>query len=224
MPITEASQGTHASIPKLDTNAPLRSCGPLTLVTALRQFGIELTVDSIWDAVTRTDPFGTRAARTYLLAAMARRSGLDAAVLQCQPPRAWNAIQHCHDAGHSVILNHQAYRAPHEGHYTLLETIDDQQISIDDPFLGSNRRLDRKRFLDLWQPNAETPGHVLIAISRPSYSITTSPQQPFGQCPRCATPLAGAPNGLFEPPNWNPKGLWQRFYCLGCDAAFSASG
>ncbi|QDV69966.1 hypothetical protein Poly24_36850 [Rosistilla carotiformis] len=202
-------------------NAQPRSCGPISLVAALRRFGIDRSVDAIWHAVTRDDPFGTRAARSYLIAALARTCQLDAAVLQCQPERAWQAIQTCLDAGITVVLNHRAYRAADEGHFTLLATIDDATITLDDPFLGKNQRFDRQRFLQLWKPNRETSGHVLIAIDKPALSETQSTAESLPTCPRCAAPITLAPNRLFDPSDWNSSGLWQRFFCLGCDASFS---
>ncbi|WP_197452758.1 cysteine peptidase family C39 domain-containing protein [Rosistilla oblonga] len=202
-------------------NALPRSCGPISLVAALRRFGIEQSVDAIWPAVTRKDPFGTRAARSYLLAALARTCQLDAAVLQCQPERAWQAIRTCHDADITVVLNHRAYRAPDEGHFTLLAAIDDATITVDDPFLGKNKQIDRQRFLKLWQPNRETAGHVLIAIDNPTTGQAEEASEDTTTCPRCAAPITLAPNRLFEPTEWNPNGLWQRFFCLGCDASFS---
>ncbi|QDV13782.1 hypothetical protein CA51_36730 [Rosistilla oblonga] len=203
-------------------NALPRTCGPISLVAALRRFGIEQSVDAIWPAVTRKDPFGTRAARSYLLAALARTCQLDAAVLQCQPERAWQAIRTCHDADLTVVLNHRAYRAPDEGHFTLLAAIDDATITVDDPFLGKNKQIDRQSFLKLWQPNRETSGHILIAIDTPKTDRTEATPQSITTCPRCAAPITLAPNRLFEPTDWNPNGLWRRFFCLGCDASFSS--
>lgn len=206
-----------------------RHCGPICLVDVLRRFGVERNVEQVSAVVVRNDPFGSRAARSHLLAAYARTCGLHAVTLQARVENAWQALQKLQTLDLTVILNHQATNARREGHFTILRSVDETSITIDDPFTGPGHRIDRENFLQLWQPNAESVGHVAIAICdlRGDQKFRTSrvDERRTGQaslgCPRCQASTALQPAALFNPGDWAVDGLWNCFYCSGCDGAFT---
>ncbi|MEZ6092170.1 MAG: cysteine peptidase family C39 domain-containing protein [Pirellulaceae bacterium] len=226
----------------------IRHCGPVCLVNALKRFDIDRGIAQVTAAVVRSDPFGTRAAKSHLLSAYARACGLNAVTLQSNEAHAWRALQRLDELGFTVILNHQAANARREGHFTIMASVDDSSIVIDDPFDGPGHRHDREEFLDLWRPNMESVGYVAVAIEEARFE-----PEPFSgrvaenevirfnkckssipdreqynkpatvRCPRCNAVTSLQPAALFDIRDWGDGGLWNCFYCSGCDGAFHPS-
>lgn len=201
------------------TSTPFpRACGAIALVDVLTRLGVKTDIRSVWPHVAMPDPFGTWSAKSYRLARQARDLGFRAGVLQCHRERAWDALVRCARLGVAVIINHQAMAARHEGHFSTLVSISEEVIVLDDPILRSQIQIPRKHFLNHWSPNDEITGHVLIAIGGRS-KINSTGSAP--QCPRCKTALSLQPSELFTAQDWNHDGLWDRFFCVECDASFS---
>jgi len=194
---------------------PRRRCGAAALVEVLRTRGLNEPLAKVWPRVSSPDPFGTVAARSYLLAAHARRLGFEAAVIQCREPRAWEALRRCDSEQLSVILNHRADDRSGEGHYTRLLSADTGTLTLHDPITRDRTTLPRETFLGRWRGNLETPGHVLIAIGE---RLSKTEFEAGPRCPRCLRPLECSPRWLFRTLDWEPGGLWRRLFCLGCDA------
>lgn len=195
-----------------------RACGAIALVDVLKRLGVETDLGSVWPHVAMPDPFGTRSAKSYRLARHARDRGLRAGVLQCQRERAWDALLKCASLGVTVIINHQATAARHEGHFSTLVSISDESVVLDDPISRLQNQMPRNVFLNHWSPNDEITGHVLVAIREPSKIHS---QEPVFRCPKCETALSLQPSELFTAQDWNHNGLWERFFCVECDASFS---
>lgn len=201
---------------------PRRACGGLTLIKVLSRCGIERSIFEVWPHISLLGIRGQRCARTYLIGKYAADSGLSAAVIQCHAARAWDGLMTCANTGLHVIINHRATNnrltdATREGHYTILHTISTEAIELDDPTAGHIQRLSKSEFLDLWQPNYETAGFVMIAITA---ETRVGEKAAIASCPRCEAPIRFRPGALFYPLNWRQGGCFQRFFCLGCDAAF----
>lgn len=213
-----------------------RRCGAEALARVLTRHQIPADRERLWAASAADDPFGGLATRSFRLAALAIRYGLEAAVLQCHAPRAHDAIRDCHRHGVSVIVNHQTPWARDEGHYSCLVGIDHDTITLHDPTLDVQVTHPIAEFLSLWQPNREATGFVLIAIGDPKRAADGSDPGPrfrrsaadFAdpvadkvRCPRCGGTIRLCPASLFRPEGWSPEGWWRRFFCTTCDAGFA---
>ncbi|HBJ33383.1 MAG TPA: hypothetical protein DDZ51_01200 [Planctomycetaceae bacterium] len=217
---SESRSGVSGSV----QDRPPRACGGLTLINILSSFGIERTVLDVWPHISRHGLRGELCARSYLIGKYAADAGLASAVIQCHAARAWDAVRFCASNGLRLMINHRATNdaclsTSQEGHYTILRSILNDRIELEDPLLGRVIRLCKRDFLDLWQPNLETVGFILIAIGTEHPSDDGNVKGEL-RCPRCTMPIRFQPSILFEPCHWNQGGMFQRFFCLGCDAAF----
>ncbi len=210
-------------------NIETRPCGAVVLAAVLQQHGRRASAEELWSEAAMADPFGTHGTRSYRLAGLARHFGLEAAVVQCRSERAWDALTHCCQHPVSVILNHQTPWARREGHYSRLLGVDPTSIEVDDPIRQRRMQIERDEFLQLWKPNTEAGGFVLIGVAERAaaperLSETGLPSDPLdaaAACPRCRAELSFTPEPLFRPDDWSRGGLWRRFFCHGCDAAFA---
>lgn len=200
---------------------PERACGAVALRHVMRKFGIERSIEAIWTQVAKPDPFGTHAARSYRLAAYAIACGLNAVTVQCRSERWRDALQTVGQNNLSAIVNHRAAHAPGEGHFSVLSSINKAAVVWDDPFKGPGQRVSLQRTQSLWQPNRETVGYILVAIGPRDSRQDVDDRCETPNCPGCGTPLPLTPNPLFVERDWHANGLWQRFFCHGCDAGFS---
>lgn len=195
-----------------------RGCGAIALAEVLHRFGVSVNLASIWDYVALDDPFGTKCAKSYRMASFAIRHGIQAIVLKCNAQRAWDALSHCHTLGLSVICNHQSRSARNEGHYSTLLSISKTSLLASDPILRKRVEWSRDDFLDHWGANTETTGNVLVAFG----NLEPGDVMPEStHCPSCSSMLHFQPSSIFDPNDWGDDGLWQSFYCHGCDACFS---
>src|SRR5437762_197108 len=80
------------------------TCGAAALCMVYRAFGIECTQTEIWERVAKAR-YGSKRARTYLLAADAIERGLSALVIKASEP--WRILQRCHEHGVLPIINHR---------------------------------------------------------------------------------------------------------------------
>lgn len=201
---------------------PPRACGGLTLIKVLSRFGVDRSIHEVWPHISRPGLRGQRCARSFLIGKYAADSGLSAAVIQCHRATGWAGLMTCASNGLKVIINHRATNdgtsdAVREGHFTILNAISHESIEIDDPTAGNFRRLSKQSFMDLWQPNHETAGFVMIAMSA---EACVDGSQNIASCPRCGVDIRFQPRVLFDPLHWHQGGCFKRFFCLGCDAAF----
>ncbi len=199
-----------------------RRCGADALAAILARHEVPVDRERLWIESAVDDPFGGVATRSFRLAALAVRYGLEAAVLQCHATRGLEAIRDCHRHGVSLIINHQTPWARHEGHYSRLADIDHDTVTLHDPTLDVHLTHPISTFLSLWQRNREAAGFVLIAIDSPQPAID-SPQPAIdaARCPRCRGEIRFRPAILFRPAAWSREGWWRRFFCVTCDASFA---
>lgn len=195
-----------------------RACGAVALVEVLKHWGVDTDLRATWNCISWDDPFGTRCARSYLMARCAISHELDAITLKCRKERAWEALIRCSRLGLSVIINHQSRASRVEGHYSILKSISDSAIITRDPTLNCQEEWLRDEFLTHWDANAEITGNVLVAMGK---DTEHSEKSLSSACPICRTSLRLRPTDLFTPADWDVEGLWQNFYCHGCDASFS---
>ncbi len=200
---------------------PDRVCGAIALSKVLQSFGIARSVEALWTQVARPDPFGTHAARSYRLAAYAISCGLEAVTVQCHSERWQEALHWVCRHKLAVILNHQAAHAPSEGHYSVLSGMNEATVMLEDPFKGPGQSVALDRMQSLWHPNRETVGFVLVAIGPSVQQPNAVDHAETPDCPACGTRLPLAPSPMFNERDWQAGGLWQRFFCHGCDAGFA---
>lgn len=197
-----------------------RACGALALMDVMKRWNIETSLPKVWEHVSQADPFGGRCARSYRLAAYAKRFGLHAVALKCRESHAWDALIQCARLGLSVIVNHQAQAARHEGHFSTLLNISKRSLVAFDPILRATVAWSRETFLAHWHENSEITGHVLIAIQKSDEQSSSKAMSSRDRCPSCGETIDFEPVALFDPVDWQPGGLWRNFFCPGCDASF----
>jgi ABC-type bacteriocin/lantibiotic exporter with double-glycine peptidase domain len=221
--IGETYREIPAALQRQPTDAKRRMCGAAALAMALTKLGRPVPLETVWEGVAGADPYGTQAARSFQLAAFARRFGFAAAVLQAEPRRAWQALQRSASLGLAVILNHRIALHRDEGHFTTLVSQHSDHLIVDDPGWGPDRRIERRELEALWQPlpGGEISGQVLIAIGPDQQASPHRRRAIDGICHRCDRPFACTPAALFTPADWLTYPLWRRFFCLHCDASFS---
>jgi hypothetical protein len=189
-----------------------------------RSFGLECTQQDIWDKVSRHDLHGSRRALTYLLAADALERGLAALVLQAREP--WPLLQRCAEHGVRVILNHRIKADSPAGHYAVLVSITDAEVTLHDPQQGPNQTVAREELLKLWEPGwgrCEIVGRVLVAISKaaaaaPACAVCAATLPAHAACPRCRKDMPLEPGiALGCAGEKCAARLWKHLYCPFCD-------
>ncbi len=199
-----------------------RMCGAAALAMAMGMQGHRVPLQTVWDAVAGDDPYGSLAARSFRLAAFARQRGLEAAVLQAEPSRSWQALRRCAELGLAVVLNHRIAGDREEGHFTTMVQRARDHLVVHDPGWGPHRRIARRELETLWRPRVggEISGHVLIVVGGGRPGGRSARQAADGVCYRCGRVFCCTPAAIFRPADWLTEPLWRRFFCLHCDASF----
>jgi len=153
-----------------------RRCGAAALCMVLRDFGINVTQEQIWEEIkTPVAPSKPNEFRieTFRLATFARKYGLDAIVGRLRKPLAFLENLRC-EQGYRLILNHRVRQDSPQGHFTVFVKTGktgtgEQTILLHDPQQGPNRRISATELADLWQPtgqNCEITGNVAVLLCR----------------------------------------------------------
>ena len=205
-----------------------RMCGAAALCMVFRSLGIHASQHDLWEQIARRDRKGTRAARTYLLAANALQHDLSALVVRASDP--WRTLRRCAAAGIRVILNHRLKADSPLGHFTVLLGVEGETVILHDPQFGPERRFDRADLLKLWLPlpgGSEIAGNTLAAFSRPGPDPATcagcgTEVPPFIPCPGCRAPIPLRPHAVLGCLGEGcPERLWQRLFCPSCDRSLT---
>jgi len=145
-----------------------RRCGAAALCMVLRDFGINISQERIWDVIKTPVPskLGEFRIETYRLATFAREHGVNATTGRFREPLAF-LERLCCERGYRLILNHRLQADSPLGHFTVFvkteKIADEQAIFLHDPQKGPNRKISWSELAELWKPtgqNCEISGHV----------------------------------------------------------------
>jgi len=172
-----------------------RDCGAACLSMVYASLGQPVQQTELWPAVGKENRFGSLASTTHLMAKDALERGFAALAFQARHPL--QTLQQCRDLGVRAILNHRLTADRGTGHYSVLVDIDNEHVTLHDPYFGPSRQITHAELLELWQPhypNSEVVGYMLIAIATPSSDEVrcelchTSVPDGVG-CPHCQEPV-----------------------------------
>jgi hypothetical protein len=207
-----------------------QTCGAACLSMVYESFGKKLPQEDIWPRIAKPNRFGGVSSPAHLIAVDALGQGLSAVVMQARHPT--HVLHICRDAGIRVILNHRLQPGSAAGHFTVLVDIDDNCVTLHDPFFGASQRVAQADLLRLWlpaSPQSEVLGNVLIAIAaEPGPPLTCefchTMIPPRLACPQCkqavglrpAAPLGCLREGCISR-------MWNYICCPSCDYVWTFS-
>jgi len=147
-----------------------RRCGAAALCMVLRDFGVEVSQEEIWDEIKTPVPNkpGEFRIETYRLAAFARKRGVEAIVGRLRQPLVFLESLRC-ERGYRFILNHRVRADSSLGHFTVFVKVESDAIFLHDPQKGPNQEISRTELAELWKPigqNCEISGHVGVLFFR----------------------------------------------------------
>ncbi len=205
-----------------------RSCGAACLRAVYGSLGKDVPQAEIWPVIAKKNRFGVVSSTTYLMAQDALNRGFNAIAFQARHPL--QALRLCRDAGARVILNHRTRLDSPSGHYSVLASVEDRDVVLQDPSSGQARRMSHAELLELWQPrstDSEIVGNVLIVIAaKPAAPALAcefchASMPPAVNCPVCKKPVPLAPEGsLGCPADSCIARIWNFICCPYCDCAF----
>ncbi len=208
-----------------------RACGAACLSMVYGSLGKQFPQAQIWSAISKPNRSGQVSSTTHLMVQDARNRGFDAIAFQARHPL--QALRVCREAGARAILNHRTRPDAPSGHYSVLVSIEDQDIVVHDPAVGPSRRISHGQLIELWQPrfeNAEIAGNVLIAVAPASPTpaepceLCRTAMPPAVACPRCKEPVPLAPIGPLRCVNMACLArMWNFVVCPVCDTPFTFS-
>ncbi len=147
-----------------------RRCGAAALCMVLRDFGIDVSQEQIWDEIktpvpSKPDEFRTE---TYRLAAFARKSGINTIVGRLRRPFPFLKNLRC-EHGYRLILNHRVRADSRFGHFSVFVKMnrDEPTILLHDPQKGPNWEISVEELTDLWKPtgqDCEISGNVGVLL------------------------------------------------------------
>jgi hypothetical protein len=208
----------------------IRDCGAACLSMVYRSFGKAVPRDEIWPAISGRNRLGNVASLTHLMVRDAVTRGFAAVAVQARHPL--QALRLCQESGVRAILNHRLSPDTPAGHYTVLVSIDDSAVTLDDPYHGPARRVPHADLLELWQPrfpNSEVMGHLLIGMAaEPSPAAACwlcHVALPVAvTCPHCKQPVALQPNSFLGCIDTACIArMWNYVCCPTCDCGFTVS-
>src|SRR5512135_3323565 len=129
---------TQPGIANDATLAGSRYCGASCLNAVYASLGIKSTPDQIWRAIAKPNRFGSLASTTHLMAKDALGRGLQAMVVQVHDPIV--VLKACLEAQIAAIANHRLSADSSIGHYSILQAIDDQHVTLSDPYYQRSRQ------------------------------------------------------------------------------------
>lgn len=191
-----------------------RTCGAAALAMVYRSYGRQVPVTTIWRDIAQPGRGGQLCVRTHRLAGDALRRGFAAVCLRVknQPMQVLHGLL---DAGWRVIVNHRLAANSVDGHYSVVTTVGDDQVTLHDPSAGPHVRRSAHDLLACWMdddPAGEFAAGVLVAICQvPLVRSTIVP------CPLCSSAFP-LPESLGV--SWSGAWLacWGAAYCPTCDA------
>lgn len=165
-----------------------------------RSLGKAVAQTELWPAVAKENRLGSLSSTTHLMTKDALERGFAAVAFQARHPLL--TLLQCRNHGIRAVLNHRLHAETGTGHYTVLVDIDDQHVTLHDPYYGPSQRLTHTELMDLWQPGfpgSEVVGFMLIAIAPPppALSVCELCQTPIParvECPHCQEPVELQPD------------------------------
>jgi hypothetical protein len=201
------------------------TCGAAALCMVYRSFGVVCSQQEIWPAIAASSTFDTYRARTYLICADALRRGFAAVTLQVR--QALDLLRTALELEVRVIVHHRQSLNSRWGHYGVLVGMDEEGLTIHDPWLGPAQWFDQAQWLKLWRPgpgNTEVRGNLAVFIGpRAAESLScrtcgtgVPPQLP---CPTCRKEIPLQPGRVLRCLEFScPERTWDLLFCPWCDA------
>lgn len=167
-----------------------------------RSLGKAVAQTELWPAIAKENRYGSLSSTTHLMTKDALERGFAAIAFQARHPLL--TLLQCRNLGIRAVLNHRLHAETGIGHYTVLVDVDDQHVTLHDPYYGPAQRLTHTELLDLWQPNfpgSEVVGFMLIAIAPPppALSVCELAKPPFPPASNARTAM----NPLTFSPIWS---------------------
>ena len=210
-----------------------RNCGAACLSMAYASFGMKVSPDEIWPAISKRNQFGSLASTTHLMAKDAISRGFDALIIQATYPL--QVLRICQERGIRAILNHRLDNTSTAGHYSLLVGLDKSGVTLHDPLAGPSRPLSFEQLMDLWRPVAhpsETLGNVVVGIAQrpPDRAFEAClgcklPVPETAPCPKCQHPVTLRPMAMLGCiAEQCGSRYWTHVSCPECDCTWSFYG
>lgn len=205
-----------------------RGCGAACLSMVYKSFGKDVPQAEIWPRIAKQNRFGSVASTTHLMALDAIHQGFNAVIIQARHPL--QVLRLCHEAGIRAIINQRPHPGVQTGHYTVLVDIDQSNVVLHDPAVGSFRRMPHAHLLQLWQPqsgDSEILGSVIVGIAEESGPVaacefchTAIPAKV--DCPKCKKGVGLNPAALLGCiRDGCIARMWNYVACPSCDYVWS---
>jgi hypothetical protein len=205
-----------------------RMCGAAALSMVYSSFAKPVAQADLWPKVSKHNRLGSLTAATHLIAQDALKRGYHALAIQAKHPL--QVLRKCQDSGIRAILNHRLNEDEPTGHFTVLVSVNADEVVLHDPYFGPSRQVKPADLLALWRPrflNSEIAGDMVIAIiDQPSpispcqLCHTTIPENV--DCPKCAKAVPLQPAALLGCVGLGcPARMWNYLCCPFCDFTWS---
>ncbi len=205
--------------------SPTDMCGAAALCMVYRSFEMVCSQKEIQPAIVTSDSSNSSRPRTYLLCADALQRGFAAVTLQVR--QALGLLRAALEHEVRVIVHHRQSLNSRWGHYSVLVGMDEEGLSIHDPWLGPAQRFEQAEWLKLWRPgegNREVRGNLAVFIGPRAAEPArcqicerlVPPQLP---CPTCRKPIPLRPGFVLGCTDFScPERTWDLLFCPWCDA------
>jgi hypothetical protein len=159
-----------------------------------------------------------------LICADALRRGFAAVTLQAR--QALGVLRVALESEVRVIVHHRQNLNSRWGHYSVLVGMDDEGLSIHDPWLGPDQWFDHGDWLKLWRPgegNREMRGNLAVFIGPRApespgcrtCGLVMPPQVP---CPTCRQEIPLRVGAVLGCADFScPTRTWDLLFCPWCD-------
>ncbi|MBX4200063.1 C39 family peptidase [Candidatus Parcubacteria bacterium] len=120
-------------------------CGPASLASLLDFYGYHTSEEELVKICNATEEFGTepgdlvRGAESLGFRVVAKAEGT------------WEDLERLVQEGTPVLVNWWSdYEEPYDGHYSVVSEMSDTHITLMDPEIGADRRIEKEKFLNKW--------------------------------------------------------------------------
>lgn len=138
-------------LPHIQQQANSQQCGACCLAMLYKLWGIDYSVDQIWQEVSDYSPCGNRYCRTSKMILSAQKAGVHAMAVTVREiiPFLKKCLSNDLEA---IVLYNPKPKKP-TAHFSVVSYIDDQYIYLNDPMLepgeGTNRRIRTDSFVKM---------------------------------------------------------------------------
>jgi hypothetical protein len=190
-----------------------------------RSLGVVCSQEEVWPAIAASHTAGSFRARTYLICAHALRRGFAAVTLQVR--QALGLLRAALEQQVRVIVHHRPSLNSPWGHYSVLVGMDEEGLTLHDPWFGPARWIDQAEWLKLWRPgpgNSEVRGNLAVLIGpleteSARCRICEQVVPPQVPCSKCRKEIPLRPGRVLGCLDFScPERTWDLLFCPWCDA------